>query len=93
MFLKEFFEKVNFEKKLTDDIKTMKNYPACKEPVLEILCFQASNNGLFTKKICTSFLMGDIKNLESHDNIFQGSQRLEKYFNLEGFLEKSLKIK
>ena len=25
--------------------------------------------------------------------IFQGSHRLEKYLNLEGFLEKSLKIK
>ena len=24
---------------------------------------------------------------------FQGSHRLEKYFNLEGFLEKSLKVK
>ena len=63
MFLKEFFEKVNFEKKSADDMKSMKNYPACKEPVLEILCFQASNNGLFTKKVCTSILMGDIKKL------------------------------
>ena len=26
-------------------------------------------------------------------NIVQGSHRLEKYLNLEGFLEKSLKIK
>ena len=33
---------------------------------------------------------------ESHSNlvlIMQGSYRLEKYLNLEGFLEKSLKIK
>ena len=26
-------------------------------------------------------------------NIYQGSHRLEKYVNLEGYLEKSLKIK
>ena len=30
-----------------------------------------------------------IQNLE----VYQGSHRLEKYLNLEGFLEKSLKIK
>ena len=27
------------------------------------------------------------------NEVFQGSHRLEKYLNLEGFLEKSLKIK
>ena len=26
-------------------------------------------------------------------SLFQGSQKLEKYLNLDGFLEKSLKIK
>ena len=31
--------------------------------------------------------------LESHPQITQGLHRLEKYLNLEGFLEKSLKIK
>ena len=30
MFLKEFFEKVNFEKKSAKDNKSMKNYPACR---------------------------------------------------------------
>ena len=30
VFMKEFFEKVNFEKS-ADDEKIMKNYPACKE--------------------------------------------------------------
>ena len=30
VFLKEFFEKVNYEKKFADDNKSMKNYPACK---------------------------------------------------------------
>ena len=29
MFLKEFFEKVNFEKKSADDNKSIKDYPAC----------------------------------------------------------------
>ena len=29
--LKEFFEKVNFEKKSADDNKSMKNYMVCKE--------------------------------------------------------------
>ena len=31
MFLKEAFEKINFEKKSADDNKSMKNYPACKD--------------------------------------------------------------
>ena len=31
VFLKEFFEKVNFEKRSADDNKSMKNYPACKD--------------------------------------------------------------
>ena len=31
MLLKEFFLKVNFEKKSADDNKIMKNYPACKD--------------------------------------------------------------
>ena len=31
MFLKEFFEKVNFEKKSADDSKSMKNYPVWDE--------------------------------------------------------------
>ena len=30
VFLKEFFEKVGFEKKSAVDKKSMKNYPACK---------------------------------------------------------------
>ena len=30
-FLKEFFETVNFEKKLADDNKSMTNYIACKD--------------------------------------------------------------
>ena len=30
MVLKEFFEKVNFQKKSADNNKGMKNYPACK---------------------------------------------------------------
>ena len=42
MFLKEFFEKVNFEKKSADDKKIMKNYPACKEVFL-ILSHSAGN--------------------------------------------------
>ena len=29
--LKDFCEKVNFAKKLVDNNKSMKNYPACKE--------------------------------------------------------------
>ena len=33
------------------------------------------------------------KGQESIQSNTQGSQRLEKYLNLEGFLEKSLKIK
>ena len=28
-----------------------------------------------------------------YNEVFQGSHRLEKYLNLKGFLEKSLKIK
>ena len=31
--------------------------------------------------------------MDSCENPFQGSHRLEKYLNLEGFLENSLKIK
>ena len=31
LFLKEFFEKVNFAKRLLEDNKSMKNYPECKE--------------------------------------------------------------
>ena len=31
MFLKEFFEKVDFEKKSVDNKRFMKNYLACKE--------------------------------------------------------------
>ena len=31
VFLKEFSEKVDFEKNQRDDIKSMKTYPACKE--------------------------------------------------------------
>ena len=31
VFLKEFFEKVNFEKISADDKKNLKNYPACKD--------------------------------------------------------------
>ena len=31
VFLKEFFEKVDFEKKSVDDKKSIENYPACKE--------------------------------------------------------------
>ena len=31
VFLQDFFEKVNFKKKSTDDKKSMQNYPACKE--------------------------------------------------------------
>ena len=34
VFLKEFFEKVNFEKKSADDNKGIKNHPACKELTL-----------------------------------------------------------
>ena len=39
MLLKEFFEKIDFEKKTADDNKSMKNYPACKE-----LMIQCHNN-------------------------------------------------
>ena len=35
VFLKEFFEKVNLEKKLVDN--NMKNDPACKELILNIV--------------------------------------------------------
>ena len=31
VFLNEFFENVNFQKKSADDNKSMKNYPVCKE--------------------------------------------------------------
>ena len=31
VFLKEFFKKVDVEKKSADDNKSMKNYPVCKE--------------------------------------------------------------
>ena len=31
MALKEFFEKVDVEKKSADSIKIVKNYPECKE--------------------------------------------------------------
>ena len=31
VFLKEFFENVNFEKRSSDNNKSMKNYPTCKE--------------------------------------------------------------
>ena len=31
VFLKEYFEKVQYEKKSADDNKSMKNYTACKE--------------------------------------------------------------
>ena len=31
MFLKDCFEKIDFEKKSADDNKSVKNYPACKE--------------------------------------------------------------
>ena len=31
MFLKEFFKKVNFEKKSADDNRGMEKYPACNE--------------------------------------------------------------
>ena len=39
---KRIFDKVNFEKKSADDIKGMKNYPACKE--LKRLFFSAADN-------------------------------------------------
>ena len=38
-------------------------------------------------------LQGIIRALCLSLTVLQGSHRLEKYFNLEGFLEKSLKIK
>ena len=31
VFLKEFFEKLNFEKQSADDKTSMKNYPVCKD--------------------------------------------------------------
>ena len=31
LFLKEFFEKINFEKKSADDNKSMNKYTTCKE--------------------------------------------------------------
>ena len=31
VFLKEFFEKGNFEKNIAGDNKSLENYPACKE--------------------------------------------------------------
>ena len=37
VFLKDFFEKVNFEIKSADDNKSTKNYPACKGLVMELL--------------------------------------------------------
>ena len=39
------------------------------------------------------FILDHIKRLLSGKDHFQGWHRLEKYLNLEGFLEKSLKIK
>ena len=37
VFLKELFEKVNFEKKSADDNYCMKNFPACKYLISEYL--------------------------------------------------------
>ena len=47
VFLKEFFEKVNFEKS-ADDSKRMIIYPACKELIfwLKIRIFDATTNAL-----------------------------------------------
>ena len=37
VFLKDFFEKVSFEEKSADDKKSMENYQACKELILNLL--------------------------------------------------------
>ena len=38
LFLKEFFETVDFEKKSADDKKNMQNYPVGKELHVTVLC-------------------------------------------------------
>ena len=44
--------------------------------------------------VSVQFLLKSGKNAGKWSHMFvQGSHRLEKYFNIEGFLEKSLKIK
>ena len=49
VFLKEFFEKVDFEKKSADDKKNMKNFPGGKE--LKLTITAAADN-----KFCDAFL-------------------------------------
>ena len=55
--------------------------------------FSSKQQWVIYQKGMYNYFEGGHKNLEIHDNIFQCSHRLEKYFNLEGFLGKSLKIK
>ena len=47
MFLKEYLEKVNFEKKKSADDKNMKNYPACKKLLDHMEYFGTKFYGLF----------------------------------------------
>ena len=45
-----------------------------------------------TIRVCSS-CEGGIKKIHTENHLLQGLHRLEKYLNLEGFLEKSLEIK
>ena len=69
-------------------------YEMCCEKVCFVtyrpLVKSASKN-LFFYFSTKTYVVGTQKN--RRNEVVQGSHRLEKYFNLEGFLEKSLKSK
>ena len=59
MFLKENFDKVNFEKKSTDDNKSMKNY--ITQHVKSYICFCRTTTGggghsLYREEVLSMFL-------------------------------------
>ena len=72
MFLKEFFEKVDFEKSLQ----------LVKLPSMQRIIFNGNTGRL-----------SHIDSQKATVLTSQGSHSLEKYLNLEGFLEKPLKNK
>ena len=53
LFLKELFEKVNFEKKSADGKQIMKNYPACKE----LYTFSQVRKSIFYRYIFKCFAL------------------------------------
>ena len=92
MFLKDFFLKVNFEKNLSDNNRSMKIYPAFRVTLYSRdVNIRALSSLDISEPTGFSMQRGNTGLLQKIGE--QGSHRLEKYLNIHDCLEKSLTIK